>query len=100
MTTEEVQQLKPGDRLIFVRGGSGVNYRRGNVFTFSNFYESVFDGCHYCQFAELHAEGNHVHNMQIEGYLELFDPSVHVGYRIMDGKEIQKDLDNFHEKFG
>lgn len=100
MTAEQIEQLKPGDKLIFIKGGSGVNYRRGNVFTFSNFYQTPWNDIHSCQFVELHAEGNHEHNAFIEGHLELFDLSVHKEYRMMDGKEIQKDLDDFHEKFG
>jgi hypothetical protein len=99
MTAKQAMELKPGDKLIITRGGGGVSWREGNVFTFANTTNSVCGWPISIQFKELHERGNHEHNIDCTS-VELFDQAVHKEFRIMDGEGLQKDLDDFHEKYG
>jgi hypothetical protein len=102
ITDEQINNLKPGDKLIFVSDGRVLSAKKGNVFTFANWWEPK------CQFVvpktywqckELHDMGNHGHNFSIRE-LELFDENVHTEFVLMDRAKLRAHQMQFLKEYG
>jgi hypothetical protein len=100
LTDKQIKNLKKGDRLIFVRYGECLSWQIGNVFTFSNWYESRYSFPEKLfQVQELINMGNLVHNASVYD-VEIFDSSKHKRFKIMTEDELRKDESDFISKYG
>jgi len=99
VTQEQKQNLKSGDKLIFVENGGVLSAEVGNVFTFSNWKEMPNLKMHYWQCHELFDMGNDSHNFSIN-HVELFNPDKHKKFRIVNAQTIRQDEDDFANKYG
>lgn len=102
MITEfEISQLKEGDRLIFITHGSVLQAKKGNVFTFSNWYiDEIFpDSKQWWQCKELIEMGNTEHNFHILD-TEVFNESIHTDFVIMDAQKISDARKKFIDLYG
>lgn len=102
ITAAQIENLKPGDKLIFFRGGGVLAAQKGNVFTFSNWWkeDDFFNpGKYYWQCQELHNQGNHCHNFQIID-TELFDANIHKEYVLMDENKLAAQQLEFIKQYG
>lgn len=96
ITKKQIKNLKKGNRLIFFQNGGVLSTDKGNVFTFSNWWE---DDKYYWQCKELLSMGNRTHNFSIYD-LELFDPQKHKQFNIMDEQKITGGEKEFIRKYG
>ena len=100
ITKQQIENLKPGDKLIFVEFGQVLSANIGNVFTFSNWYkEDELKDKIYWQCQELHDMGNSVHGFFIY-HVEIFDPQKHKNFKIMNIDSLKQDEDNFFKLYG
>lgn len=102
LTEKQIEELKPGDRLIFFEYGGVFSASKGNVFTFSNWYKEDdywYPGKNHWQCKELHASGNHEHNFHIRN-VDLFDESIHKEYVLMSVEKLNSDRLAFIEEYG
>ena len=99
ITQEQIDNLKNGDKLIFIRHGGVLCTNKGNVFTFANWYKEPKEGKRWWQCQEQHNIGNHEHNYSIYD-TELFDESIHKEFVLMDEEKIETKRREFIEMYG
>lgn len=121
ITDKQIENLKPGDKLIFVINGMVLSTGVGNVFTFSNWYgrkaaknDSWYNmypkylvdldegGKEYrtaWQCKELHDVGLEGHNFSIY-HVELFDEKKHTTFVMMNNMIIYAQQSEFEKKYG
>lgn len=98
----QINNLKKGDKLIFIEYGGVLSAKKGNVFTFSNWWKDDDPwrpGKHYWQCEELHNMGNHEHGFSIY-HTELFAENIHKDYVLMDEAKLISNQKEFIRKFG
>ena len=102
ITQEQIDSLKGGEKLIFFCNGGVLSAKKGNVFTFANWWNEN-DECHpskrYWQCEELHSQGNHRHNFDIYD-TELFDENIHKKFVLMDEEKLVSMQQEFIDKYG
>lgn len=97
---KQINQLKKGDKLIFIRNGGVLSADIGNVFTFSNWKMSDRKlGKRYWQSVELLMFGENEHCFSIFD-VELFDEKVHTNFTIVNEEVLKKDEELFVKEFG
>lgn len=69
ITPKQIDNLGPGDRLIFYRNGEVLSAKKGNVFTFSNWLEDGQKDYWQCQ--EINDLGNNEHNFSISTSIKI-----------------------------
>ena len=102
MDKAEINSLKRGDKLFFYKYGGVLSTSKGNVFTFSKWYDNNGKDSpskYHWQCEELIALGNNVHNFSIFD-VELFDKTKHKKYKIMTPSKLKEEERAFIEKFG
>jgi len=101
LTIDQINNLKKGDKLIFIQDGGVLSTDKGNVFTFSNHYKSddPYSKGKYFQCLECLYSGNTVHNFPFFA-VELFDENIHKEYRLMTVEKLKKDKNEFINRYG
>lgn len=97
-TEKQIESLKVGEKLIFHRDSGVLSGNKGDVFTFSNWWEEEH-GKRWWQCKELHEQGNHEHTFSIYD-VEIFDPNKHIEHNIMDVQKLEQEQQDFIEKYG
>ncbi len=97
ITGDQIDNLKLGDKLIFIRNGGVLSANVGNVFTFANW-------CHplerdYWRSVELQRMGNFDHSFCIYD-TALFDEKVHAEFVLMTEERLKADYSEFVTKYG
>jgi hypothetical protein len=77
ITEQEIENLQPGTKLIFIQDGGWPNTKVGSVYTFSNWYEGehIHLGKRFWQAKEFLDEGTMQHAFIIF-HTEVFNPGV------------------------
>jgi hypothetical protein len=93
ITKEQKENLKYGDKLIFITNGMVLSTNKGNVYTFHSWHdkEKEFFKC-----VELIDNTNH--NFGISR-TELFDINIHKEFKLMNEKNLNNDLLEFNNRF-
>lgn len=100
LTQQQIKNLKKGDKLIFIQNGMVLMSKKGNVFTFSNFFTCPWMGdTSFWQSEELISMGNYEHNFGIED-VELFDENIHKEFVVMNKEKILQTEKTFIEMYG
>ena len=102
ITQEQIDNLKAGDKLIFIRNSGVLNGREGEVFTFSNWHKTTDNWAppnYFWQCEELHKIGHHTHNFAITD-VELFDESVHKVFTHITPEKLASQEREFIRRFG
>jgi hypothetical protein len=93
ITEQQKENLKCGDKLIFIENGSVLSTNKGNVFTFHSWHdkEKEFFKC-----VELIDNSNH--NLGISR-TELFDINIHKEFKLMNKENLNNQVLEFNNKF-
>jgi hypothetical protein len=93
--------IKKGDKVIFIQHGGVLSANAGNVFTFYAWWPTHWGSHRFWQCQELIDEGNTVHNFAAYD-CELFDPEkhAHLNPNIMDLEKLRINREQFISDFG
>lgn len=93
MTEQQKENLKYGDKLIFIRNGNVLSTNKGNVFTFHSWHDK-----HKEFFKCLELIDNPYHNFGIS-CTELFDVNIHKEFKLMSEENLNNDVLEFNNRF-
>ena len=96
LTKEQKDTLKDGDKLICVKEPDGIYISKGDVCTFSNWYNTERG---FFQIKEMLNIGLSESNDHI-GVFDLFDESIHKEFVMLTEEKLINNRKEFIKKFG